>query len=137
MNNNLIVIPIGGFTMDRQTFKIHEKDKVGEVHIADEVIAIITGLAATEVDGVAGMVGNFTGGLVEMLGKKNLAKGVIVEVGEQDVSLELSIIVEFGSSIPEVTEKVQQKVKNAVETMTGLEVEEINIRVAGVNVEKK
>lgn len=123
--------------MDRQTYKIHEKDQVGEVHIADEVIAIIAGLAATEVEGVAGMVGKFTGELVEMLGKKNLAKGVLVEVGEGEVSLELSLIVEFGSSIPEVTKKVQQKVKNAIETMTGLEVDEINIRVAGVNVEKK
>lgn len=122
--------------MDRQTYKIHEKDKVGEVHIADEVIAIIAGLAATEVEGVAGMVGNFTGDLVEMLGKKNLAKGVNVEVGEKDVSLDLALIVEFGTSIPEVTEIVQEKVKNAVETMTGLEVDEINIRVAGVNVEK-
>ncbi|MCT4687069.1 Asp23/Gls24 family envelope stress response protein [Vallitalea sp.] len=122
--------------MDRQTVKIHEKDKVGEVHIADEVIAIIAGLAATEVEGVAGMVGNFTGDLVEMLGKKNLAKGVLVDVGEKDVSLELSLIVDFGSSIPEVTNDVQEKVKNAVETMTGLEVDEINIRVAGVNVEK-
>jgi uncharacterized alkaline shock family protein YloU len=122
--------------MDRQTVKIHEKDKVGEVHIADEVIAIIAGLAATEVDGVAGMVGNFTGDLVEMLGKKNLAKGVLVDVGEKDVSLELCLIVDFGSSIPEVTNNVQEKVKNAVETMTGLDVDEINIRVAGVNVEK-
>ena len=122
--------------MDRQTVKIHEKDKVGEVHIADEVIAIIAGLAATEVEGVAGMVGNFTGDLVEKLGKKNLAKGVLVDVGEKDVSLELSLIVDFGSSIPEVTNNVQEKVKSAVETMTGLEVDEINIRVAGVNVEK-
>ncbi len=122
--------------MDRQTYKIHEKDKVGEVHIADEVIAIIAGLAATEVEGVAGMVGNFTGGLVEMLGKKNLAKGVNVEVGDKEVSLDLAIIVEFGSSIPDVTVSVQDKVKNAVETMTGLEVDEVNIRVAGVNVEK-
>ncbi|QUI23805.1 Asp23/Gls24 family envelope stress response protein [Vallitalea pronyensis] len=122
--------------MDRQTYKIHEKDKVGEVHIADEVIAIIAGLAATEVEGVAGMVGNFTGDLVEMLGKKNLAKGVNVEVGDKDVSLDLAIIVDFGSSIPDVTVTVQDKVKNAVETMTGLEVDEINIRVAGVNVEK-
>ena len=122
--------------MDRQTVKIHEKDKVGEVHIADEVRAIIAGLAATEVEGVAGMVGNFTGDLVEKLGKKNLAKGVLVDVGEKDVSLELSIIVDFGSSIPEVTNSVQEKVKSAVETMTGLEVDEINIRVAGVNVEK-
>lgn len=121
--------------MDRQIYKIHEKDEIGEVHIADEVIAIIAGMAATEVDGVAGMVGKFTGDLVELLGKKNLAKGVAVEVGEGTVSLELAIIVTFGCSIVEVTRNIQEKVKNAVETMTGLEVEEINIRVAGVDVD--
>ncbi len=122
--------------MDRQTVKIHEKDHVGEVHIADEVIAIIAGLAATEVDGVAGMVGNFTGDLVEMLGRKNLTKGVMVEVGDGDVSIELAIIVDFGSSIPEVTNQVQTKVKSAIETMTGLSVDEVNIHVSGVNVKK-
>lgn len=122
--------------MDRQLFKIHESKDVGAVHIADEVIAIIAGMAAMEVEGVAGMVGNFTGGLVELLGRKNLSKGVIVTVGEGFVTLELSIIVEYGSSLVEVTRNTQEKVKSAVETMTGLEVNEVNIKVAGVNVEK-
>jgi uncharacterized alkaline shock family protein YloU len=122
--------------MDRQLFKIHESKDVGAVHIADEVIAIIAGMAATEVDGVAGMVGNFTGGLVELLGKKNLSKGVSVTVGDGTVSLELSIIIDYGSALVEVTKSAQEKVKTAVETMTGLDVKEVNIRVAGVNVEK-
>lgn len=123
--------------MDRQLHKIHEQGEIGAVHIADEVIAIIAGLAATEVEGVVGMVGNLAGDLVELLGKRNLAKGIIVEVGEGTVSLDLSIIVTFGCSIVEVTQSVQEKVKNAVETMTGLEVSEVNIKVAGVDVEKK
>ncbi len=122
--------------MDRQLFKIHEAKDVGAVHIADEVIAIVAGMAATEVEGVAGMVGNFTGDLVELLGRKNLSKGVVVTVEEDVVNLELACIVEYGSSLVEVTKTVQEKVKTAVETMTGLTVNEVNIRVAGVNVEK-
>jgi uncharacterized alkaline shock family protein YloU len=122
--------------MDRQLFKIHESKDVGSVHIADEVIAIIAGMAASEVEGVAGMVGNFTGDLVELLGRKNLSKGVAVTVGEGDVSLELAVIVEFGCALVQVTKSVQEKVKTAVETMTGLDVKEVNIKVAGVNVEK-
>lgn len=123
--------------MDRDTVKIHEKDEVGEVQIANEVVAIITGLAATEVEGVAGMVGNLKGDLVELLGKKNLSKGVTVNVGENSVSLDLSIIVNFGASIPEVTKAVQKKVISAVETMSGLVVDEVNIKVAGVDLEQK
>lgn len=122
--------------MDRQLFKIHEAKDIGAVHIADEVIAIVAGMAATEVEGVAGMVGNFTGELVELLGRKNLSKGVLVTVEEDIVNLELSCIVDYGSSLVEVTKNVQEKVKTAVETMTGLSVNEVNIRVAGVNVEK-
>lgn len=122
--------------MDRQLFKIHEAKDVGAVHIADEVIAIIAGMAATEVDGVAGMVGKFGGDLVELLGRKNLSKGVAVTVGEDFVTLELSVIIDYGSSLVEVTRLIQDKVKTAVETMTGLEVNEVNIKVAGVNVEK-
>lgn len=120
--------------MDRETVKIHEKDEIGEVQIANEVVAIIAGLAATEVEGIAGMVGTLKGDLVELLGKKNLSKGVIVEVGEESISLELSLIVNFGAVIPEVCKVVQEKVRNAVETMTGLIVEDVNIRVAGVQV---
>ncbi len=120
--------------MDRETVKIHEKDEIGEVQIANEVVAIIAGLAATEVEGIAGMVGTLKGDLVELLGKKNLSKGVVVEVGEESISLELSLIVNFGVCIPEVCKVVQDKVKSAVETMTGLIVEDVNIRVAGVEV---
>ncbi|PKM95865.1 MAG: Asp23/Gls24 family envelope stress response protein [Firmicutes bacterium HGW-Firmicutes-1] len=123
--------------MDRETVKIHEKEDIGEVQIANEVVAIIAGLAATEVDGIAGMVGSLKGDVFELLGKKNLSKGVIVNVGEDSISLELSVIVDFGASIPEACKNVQEKVKNAVETMTGLTVEEVNVRVAGVDVENK
>ena len=122
--------------MDRQLFKIHEAKDIGAVHIADEVIAIIAGMAAMEVEGVAGMVGKFGGELVELLGRKNLSKGVSVEVGEDFVTLELSVIIEYGSALVDVTRSIQDKVKSAVETMTGLEVNEVNIKVAGVNVEK-
>jgi len=122
--------------MDRQLFKIHEAKDVGAVHIADEVIAIIAGMAATEVEGVAGMVGKFGGDLVELLGRKNLSKGVGVVVGEDFVTLELSVIIEYGSTLVEVTRLIQDRVKSAVETMTGLDVHEVNIKVAGVNVEK-
>ncbi|MFP4698404.1 MAG: Asp23/Gls24 family envelope stress response protein [Eubacteriales bacterium] len=121
----------------RNTFKIHEKDQVGEVHIADEVVAIIAGLAATEVEGVANMAGNITGELVSKLGMKNLSKGVRVELGEEDVTVDLSLNLEYGYSIPEVSNTVQDRVKSAIETMTGLTVSEVNIRIAGVNVEKK
>jgi len=122
--------------MDRQLFKIHEAKDVGAVHIADEVIAIIAGMAAVEIEGVAGMAGKFNEDLVELLGRKNLSKGVLVEVGEDSVSLDLSLIIEYGVSLVEVTAAVQEKVKSAVETMTGLTVDEVNIKVAGVNVEK-
>jgi len=123
--------------MERETVKIHEKEEIGEVQISNEVVAIIAGLAATEVDGIAGMVGNLKGDLVELLGKKNLSKGVIVDVNENVVSLELSIIIHYGASIPEVTKNVQEKVRSAVETMTGLTVEEVNIKVTGVDVAAK
>lgn len=123
--------------MDRETVKIHEKAEIGEVHIANEVVAIIAGLAATEVEGVAGMLGTLTGDLVELLGKKNLSKGVHVEVTEDSISLELSLIVTFGACIPEVSKNVQEKVKNAVETMTGLTVDNIDIKIAGVDMGSK
>ena len=120
--------------MDRETLKIHEKEEIGEVQISNEVVAIIAGLAATEVEGISGMVGNLKGDIVELLGKKNLSKGVIVEVSEESITLELSVIVDFGASIPKVSKNVQEKVKYAVETMTGLVVEEVNIKIVSVDV---
>lgn len=122
--------------MDRQTLKIHDHKDIGEVHIADEVIAIIAGMAATEVEGVKGMVGRASDNIVELLGRKNLSKGVDVIVGEGDLTLGLSLVVNYGSSIVEVSKNVSEKVKNAVETMTGLDVAAVNINVAGVDIEK-
>lgn len=122
--------------MDRQTLKIHEQKDVGEIHIADEVIAIIAGMAASEVEGVKGMVGNLAGDLVELLGRKNLSKGVLVEVGEGNVTLTISLVIKYGFNVMDVSKAVSEKVKNAVETMTGLTVLEVNIHVTGVDIEK-
>lgn len=120
----------------RNTHKLYEKDKIGEVQISDEVVAIIAGLAATEVDGVHSMAGNITNELVGKLGMKVLSKGVKVEVTEEHVSVELSLNVKYNYSIPAVSEKVQDKVKTAIENMTGLTVLDVNIRIAGVSLEE-
>lgn len=112
-------------------------DEMGSVRINEEVVAIIAGIAATEVSGVAGMSGGIAGGIAEMLGRKNLSKGVKVEVGEREAAIDLYIIVEYGSRIPDVAWEIQEKVKKSVETMTGLDVVEVNIHVQGVNIEKE
>ena len=109
---------------------------LGHVKISDDVVAIIAGLAATEIKGVAGMSGGIAGGISDILGRKNLSKGVKVEVGETETAVDLYIIVEYGSKIPEVAWEIQESVKNAIETMTGLNVVEVNIHVQGVNIEK-
>lgn len=105
---------------------------LGTIKIADEVVAIIAGLAATQIDGVAGMSGGIAGGIVEMLGRKNLAKGVKVEVGEKEAAIDLFVIMNFGVRIPEVAFRIQQSVKQAIEDMTGLRVVEANVHVQGV-----
>ena len=110
---------------------------LGEVKIADEVVAIIAALAATEVDGVASMAGNITNEVIGKLGIKNLSKGVKVDVLEGVVTVSLALNLKYDYSIMEVTKKVQEKVKNAVENMTGLEVADVNIKVAGVEMEKQ
>ena len=109
-----------------------EKFGIGTVRIADEVVGTIAGLAATEVNGIAGMSGGLVGGIAEMLGKKNFSKGVKVEVGEKDAAVDLYIIVEYGVRIPDIALTVQEKVKSAIENMTGLEVVEVNVHVQGV-----
>lgn len=109
-----------------------EHNDVGLIRIADEVVGIIAGLAATEVAGVAGMSGGLVGGIAEILGKKNLAKGVKVEVGEREAAVDLYIIVEYGVRIPDVALRVQENVKRAIEAMTGLDVVEVNIHIQGV-----
>lgn len=112
-------------------------DNYGKVTFADEVVAIIAGLAATEVSGVAAMSGGIAGGIVEKLGRKNLSKGVKVEVGEKETAIDLYIVVEYGVRIPEIAWNIQENVKKAVENMTGLNVIEVNIHIQGVNFEKE
>ncbi len=109
-----------------------------EIKIADDVVAVIAGVAVSEVPGVAEMAGGFAGGITEVLsGKKNLAKGIKVEVGEKDTKIDVNIIVEYGVRIPDVAFEIQNRVKKAVETMTGLNVIEVNVHVQGVNTESK
>ncbi|EEG78329.1 Asp23/Gls24 family envelope stress response protein [Dethiobacter alkaliphilus] len=109
--------------------------ELGNIKIADDVVAIIAGLAATEVEGVVGMSGGIAGGIADILGKRNLSKGVKVEVGDQQASIDLYIIVKFGARIPDVAWSIQEKVKQAIESMTGLEAVSVNVHVQGVNFE--
>ncbi len=110
---------------------------IGAIKITDEVVAIIAGIAATDVPGVTSMSGGIAGGIAEALGRKNLSKGVKVEVGEKEAAIDLFIIVDYGYRIPEVAWTIQEKVKQAVEEMTGLSVVEVNIHIQGVNIEKE
>lgn len=120
-----------------EEFEQDSPNEMGTIKVSDEVVAIISGIAATEVAGVAGMSGGLAGGIAEMLGRKNLSKGVKVEVGEKEAVIDLYIIVEYGCRIPDVAWEIQEKVKKSVETMTGLSVNEVNIHVQGVNIEKE
>lgn len=120
---------------NRSTHMIYETGKIGCVEIADEVVAIIAGLAATEVEGVAAMAGNVTKDLIGRFGTKNLAKGVRITMMDASVSVDLSLNIKFGYNIPQTAAAVQDKVKNAIENMTGLSVVDINVRVANIEME--
>ena len=115
-------------------YKIQLENNRGEIIIADEVIAVITGLAAMEVDGVASLAGNATRELISKIGIKTLSKGVKVDVLEDVVTIDAALNLKYGFNIKAVSEKVQEKVKAAVENMTGLKVADVNIRVAGIEV---
>ena len=116
---------------ERNTYTIHQDPNLGEVKIADEVVAIIAALAATEVEGVASMAGNITNDLIARLGMKNLSRGV--KVLEGIVTVSLALVLKYGYNIMDVSAKIQEKVKAAVENMTGLTVADVNIRIAGVD----
>lgn len=124
-------------TQNNGTYSVKEAGVLGDIQIADEVVAIIAGLAATEVDGVAKMYGNITNELVSKLGMKNLSKGVKVLVSPDNVKVDLSLELKYGYSVLDVSKKVQEKVKQAIETMTGLEVSEVRVRIAGVAIDKE
>ena len=114
---------------------VYNIEDVGQVQIADEVVAVIAGLAATEVEGVAKMSGNITNEIVSKLGMKKLSKGVKVKITGTQVDVTLNLVLNYGVSIPKTSQEVQDKVKSAIETMTGLTVSEVNIRIAGIQMD--
>ena len=128
---------------NKEVKSVEELEEQGEVtlentniKIADDVIAVIAGAAASEVPGVSSMAGGFAGGISEVFsGKKNFAKGIKVEAGEKETKIDVNIIVEYGVRIPYVAFEIQNKVKKAVEGMTGLKVVEVNVHIQGVNTE--
>ena len=121
---------------NKEVVEIQKEPESDGIEISNDVIAVIAGVAVSEVQGVASMSGSFAGGISEVLsGKKNMAKGIKVEKTEDVVKIDVNIIVEYGSRIPDVAFEIQNRVKKAVEGMTGLKVEEVNVHVQGVNTE--
>ncbi|EXX86609.1 hypothetical protein BG53_05795 [Paenibacillus darwinianus] len=120
--------------METNTLAVdYERTEMGSIQIAPEVIEVIAGLATVEVSGVAGMSGGFAGGIAELLGRKNLSKGVKVDVGQREAAVDVSIIVEYGNRIPEIASEIQRNVKRSIEMMTGLTVVEVNVHIHDVH----
>ena len=117
---------------NRKSLKIKE-DQFGEIRVVDDVVTIIAGLAATEVEGVGSMAGNITNEIVAKTGAKNLSKGVRVDVMDGIVTADLNLNIKYGYAIPEVSGNVQERVRTAIENMTGLEVGTVNVRIASVD----
>lgn len=117
---------------ERATHVVYEKDEHGQIVIANEVVAIIAGIAATEVKGVDSMYGGWSGEIISRMGIRDLSKGVSISIEDGHVSVKLSLNVRYGYSIPDVSRNVQDKVASAIESMTGLSVLDVNIRIAGV-----
>ena len=115
---------------------MNNSENIGFVQIADDVVAVIAGIATTEVDGVASMAGNISKELISKLGMKNLSKGVKVQMEDGVAVVDVAVNIEYGYNIPTVCEAVQDKVKNAIENMTGLTVNSVNVTIAGVAIEK-
>ena len=111
---------------------VSRSDELGNIHISEEVLAAITAAAALEVEGVSGLAANLGSDIAELLGKKNLAKGVHVKMEDDKVEIELSVLMSYGHTIPEMGKAIQDNVKSAVESMTGLEVSAINVNVGGI-----
>lgn len=118
--------------VQRNTYTIYDNSNLGEVMISDDVIAVISAMAAMEVDGVISMAGNITSELVSKLGMKKLSKGVRVDVADNNVMIDLSIVIRMNENILKVSKKVQDKVKTTVENMTGMEVANVNVNISSV-----
>lgn len=114
--------------------EINEIEENG-IKIADDVVATIAGKSVMEVKGVYSMSGGFAGGISEVFGKKNYTKGIKVDNTEKGLKIDVNIIVEYGARIPDVAYEIQNRVKKSVENMTGLNIEEVNVHIQGVNTE--
>ena len=121
----------------RTTYKVRDLEDYGQVYIADEVITAVAALAATEVDGVASLAGNITYDLVGKVGSKNLSKGVKISLDDMTVDIDLGLNIEYGKNIIETGHQVQEKVKSSVENMTGFGVRDVNIHIAGVDIDAR
>ena len=116
----------------RNTYTIYDNTDLGEVQISDDVLSVIAAMASMEVDGVVSMAGNITSELVSKLGMKKLSKGVSVDVSENSVMVDLSIILRMNENILNISKKVQDKVKSTIENMTGMKVENVNVNISSV-----
>ncbi len=121
---------------DNKIYTLNGDNDLGSVQIADDVVGIIAGLAATELDGVSAMAGNITNEIMSKVGYKSLTKGVKTDIADGKVSVELALTMDYGYNIPDTCAKVQDKVKSTIENMTGLTVTDVNIRIAGVDMKK-
>ena len=117
--------------------KIYDNTNNGSISYAEDVIATIAGVAAIEIQGVVGMSGGISGGITELLGKKNLTKGIKVDIANDEAVIDINIVVEYGCEIHNVADKIQENVRKSVETMTGLRVVKVNVNVQGVNVKQE
>lgn len=122
--------------IDKNTLVLKDDAGIGTVQIADDVVAMIASLAATEIEGVSSMAGNITNELMSRVGMKTLTKGVKVDVTGDNVRVDLAVTMEYGYNIPATCGQIQNKVKNAIENMTGLNCSDVNIRIAGINIKK-
>ena len=122
--------------VNEEIIEVNEIEENG-IKIADDVVATIAGKAALDVSGVHSMSGGFAGGISEVFGKKSYTKGIKVENSEKKIKIDVNIIVEYGARIPDVAYEIQNRVKKAIENMTGLSVEEVNVHVQGVNTESQ
>ncbi|MFS0787223.1 Asp23/Gls24 family envelope stress response protein [Shouchella sp. 1P09AA] len=118
---------------DHQLLELdEEKSGLGKVEISPEVIEVIAGIATQEIEGVAALRGNFAADVAERLGRKNHGKGVKVDLSEEGINVDVSIVIAYGASVPEVAKLIQLNIQQALETMTAIQLTEINVHVVGV-----
>lgn len=118
------------------SFNVSDNESLGKIEIAPEVIEVITGIAASEVEGIASMRGNFASDVVEKFGGTSHSKGVKVELSEEEILINLFVVIDYGVSIPKIAESLQRNIRQTILNMTALEITEINIHVVGIQMEQ-